>query len=108
MFDAHKQVFKDRIEEAYDAVCLTALKDDILGFSHLSVGDMLNHLELQCLSLIDREKAKQLREMKIEWDKPEEELKDDYGIIWTTDLKIIAAVDTVYKIGLFTWEYNGG
>ena len=37
IFDAYEHVFKDCIEEAYDAVWLAALRDDILGFSHLTV-----------------------------------------------------------------------
>ena len=35
-------------------------------------------------------------------DKLEEEMADDYGITWPTNLKIITAVEAMYDSGAFT------
>ena len=114
-FDGHEAYFKEAIEGAYDAVWLKTLCDDVLGFSHLTVGEMLDHLETQCLSLTDRAKAKKLRDIHVEWDKNddvatffdnldklEEEMADDFSITWPEEMKIIAAVEAMYDSGAFT------
>ena len=46
-FDAYESVYKTKIEEAYDAQYFESLKDDLLGFSHVSVRKMLDHLDHQ-------------------------------------------------------------
>ena len=47
---------------------LATINNEVLGFSHLSLPNMLDHLETQCLSLTDREKAKKLQDIHVERD----------------------------------------
>jgi hypothetical protein len=115
VFQGLEQVFKARIEDAYDAVWLRTIKDDVLGFSHITVQDMFEHLEQQCLAINDVDKAKKLRETHVEWDKNddivtyfdaldrmENALEDDYGIEWPTEMKIITAMEAMYSSTMFT------
>ena len=112
-FDAHEQVFKRKLEEAYDAQYFDALHDDILDLTHVYVSDMLDHLEDQCLGLTNDDKTKKLEETHQKWDQNDDitqyflkldkldiELQE-YKIEWSTDMKITAAVKQMYKSNLF-------
>ena len=58
VFEAHETYFKGQLEDTYDESYLEALKDDVLGFTHVTVVDMLVHLTEQSLSLTTVEKKK--------------------------------------------------
>ena len=58
VFEAHETDFKGQLEDTYDESYLEALKDDVLGFTHVTVVDMLVHLTEQSLSLTTVEKKK--------------------------------------------------
>jgi len=77
-FDAYETVFKEKIEEAYDAQYLEALRDDILEMSHLTVREILHHLEQQCLTLTNVEKDTKMAETRLPWD-----LHDDIATFFT-------------------------
>ena len=68
-FDAHETTYKDALEVAYDGAYLAGCKDDVLGLSHLTVADVLDHIESQCLSLTTLEKNQKLGDIRCEWDK---------------------------------------
>ena len=81
---------------AYDETYFGTIKDDLLGFSHLTVNAMLEHLREQCLAVTFKEKKKKLKEINISWDhgddirvflrniqKLKDQLDDEYGIDWT-------------------------
>ena len=112
-FDAYETVFKEKIEEAYDAQYLEALRDDILEMSHLTVSEVLAHLSLQCLALTNVEKEAKLAETRLPWDlhddiktfftkldKLEIEL-NELDIEWPTSMKITQAVKQMYESNQF-------
>jgi len=93
-----------KLEEAYDAQYLETIKDDILELSALTVNEVLEHLELQCLALTNVKKEAKMEETRIPWDlhddittyfnkldKLEAEL-DELDIEWPTSMKITQAV----------------
>ena len=117
-FDGYEEAHKMELIDAYDPAYLASLKHDIFGFSQVTVSEMLDHLESKCLALTNREKATKLDEAKIKWDqdddiatffekldKMEEELRDDYGITWPTQLKITHAIEEMYDSELFTEDH---
>ena len=57
-FNAYELSYKTKLAAAYDEPYWATLKHDILGFSHLTVHQMIEHLERQCLALTNREKKK--------------------------------------------------
>ena len=78
---------------------------------------MLAHLQTQCLALTTREKTQKLKDVQRKWDHDEDvktfftkldklsdELKDEYGIDWPTDLKINHAVEQMYESNQFTQD----
>ena len=67
-FDAHEAVFKEKLFEAYDLSYWVTLRCDLLGFTPVSVAEMLDHLLTQCLALTDTEKDAMLDEAKIPWN----------------------------------------
>ena len=112
-FDAYETVFKEKIEEAYDAQYLEALRDEILEMSHLTVSEVLAHLSLQCLALTNVEKEAKLAETRLPWDlhddiktfftkldKLEIEL-NELDIEWPTSMKITQAVKQMYESNQF-------
>jgi hypothetical protein len=114
VFAAYETIFKDRLAEVYDATYLRAIKDDVLGFLVVTVRDMLNQLESRCLAISDHDEAKKIRQAHADWDKNDDiwtffqllnqikdNLEDDYGIIWLVELKIIVAMEAIYKSGSF-------
>ena len=113
-FEGYELAFKEKLEMAYDAAYFSTLRDDILGFTHLTVLDMLEHLENQCLKLTNRERQSKLKECELPWepgedvntyftklDKLEEELDDEYGIEWPTSLKMMVALGAMYDSNTF-------
>ena len=114
-FDALETVFKGALEEAYDGAYLADKKDDVMGFSHLTVNNLLDHLETKGLALTTLEKNTKLAEIQCEWDKNddigtyftkveklEEEFDDHYGITWPEDLQLLQVVAQMYQCGIFT------
>ena len=90
-YNAHETTYKDAIEAAYDACYLAGKKDEVLGLGHLTVQDVLDHLEAQCLALTTLEKNKKLAEISIQWDKNDdidtffekvEKLKENLSDYW--------------------------
>ena len=71
-FDAHEHVFKQKLEEVYDPQYFDGLRDDLLGFTHVCVSEMLDHLKDQCLQLTDVEKEARLEEARRPWDQNEQ------------------------------------
>ena len=84
---------------------------------------MLKHLEQQCLALTARDKKTKMKDVNIPWDrdddietyfvkadKLEEDLQDNYGIEWSTSIKITQVEDEMYRSNMFakeelmTWE----
>ena len=113
-FEGYELAFKEKLEIAYDAAYFGTLRDDILGFTHLTVRDMLEHLESQCLKLTNRERQSKLKECELPWepgedvnayftklDKLEEELDDEYGIEWPTAMKMMVALGAMYDSNIF-------
>ena len=114
-FDAHECTYKDALEVAYDAAYLSGAKDDVLGLGHLTVADVLDHLEAQCLAMTTLEKNKKLAEISIAWDKNDDidtffdkvdKLKDDlsdhYTIEWPEELQLLQVVAQMFESGIFT------
>ena len=112
-FDAYETVFKEKIEEAYDAQYLEALRNDILEMSHLTVSKVLAHLVQQCLALTNVEKEAKLAETHLPWnlhndistfftqlDKLEIELSE-LDIEWPTRMKTTQAVKQMYESNQF-------
>ena len=56
VFEAYETYYKGAIAAAYDETYLDTIKDDLLGFSHLTVNAMLEHLREQCLAMTFKEK----------------------------------------------------
>ena len=54
-FEGYGLPFKEKLELAYDATYFATLRNGILGFTHLTVRDLLEHLESQCLALTNHE-----------------------------------------------------
>ena len=113
-FEGYELAFKEKLELAYDAAYFATLRDDILGFTHLTVLDLLEHLESQCLALTNREKQSKLKECELPWepgedvgayftklDKLEEELDNEYGIEWPTSMKMMVALGAMYDSNTF-------
>ena len=112
-WDAYETAYKQKIEEAYDAQYLETIKDDILELSALTVEEVLEHLQLQCLALTNVEKDAKLEETRIPWDlhddittffnkldKLEVDL-DELDIEWPTSMKITSAVKQMYQSNQF-------
>ena len=88
-------------EEAYNSQYLEQTKDDILELGVLSLQEVVDHLEQQCLALTIMEKESKLEETRLPWDlnddittyfvkldKLELEL-DELDIKWPTSINII-------------------
>ena len=114
-FEAMEQLFKQKIADAYDDVYLRNLRNDILGFSHVTVADMLDHLKRHCLAINNVNRAQKLREVHVPWDNNDDiytfftnielaaqDLEDNYEIVWTDEMKTIHACEAMYKSGSFT------
>ena len=92
---------------------LDQIKDDILELGALSVREVVDHLEQQCLALTNMEKEAKLEETRLPWDlnddittyfakldKIEDEL-DELDIEWPTSIKITQAVNQMYASNQF-------
>ena len=53
--------YKDAMASAYDETYFDTIKDDLLGFSYLTVNDMLEHLQEQCLAMTFKEKKEKTK-----------------------------------------------
>jgi hypothetical protein len=117
LFEEYESAFKSMIEDAYDAAYLATLRDDILGFGHVTTRDMIEHLEQQCLALTSREKTIKLRDTLIPWDqnddvttyfvkleKLDEELLNEFNIEWPESQKLNQAVNEMYESNQFTQD----
>ena len=112
-FDAYEHVFKEKLEAAYDSQYFDTLKDDLLGFTHVCVSEMLDHLTQQSLALTDVEKQERLQAAQLPWnqddaidtfyhilDKQQEELSTD-DIEWTNSQKISHTMNEMYRSNIF-------
>ena len=68
IFEAQETHYKDAVAAAYDKTYFNTIKDDLLGFTHLTVNEMLEHLKEQCLVMTFREKRQNLKEISIIWE----------------------------------------
>ena len=60
-FDGYKAAFTEKLEGAVEEAYFETSKDDTFAFDGIYVGEMLDHLESQCLVLTSREKAQNSR-----------------------------------------------
>ena len=67
-FDAYETVFKEKLEAAFDSHYFQTLYDDLLGYTHVCVSEMLDHLLDQCLAITDTEKAEKLEAALKPWN----------------------------------------
>ena len=117
IFGGFEDASKDKLIEAYDEAYFSAIKHPIFGLSNVTVNEMLNHLESQCLALTSRDKEDKLSEMKQKWnqddditiffnnlEQSEEELNDDYEIEYPIHLKILHAIKEMKDSNVFTEE----
>ena len=114
-FDGYEAAFTEKLADAVEDAYFETIKDDTFAFDGITVSDMLDHLESQCLALTGREKAQKLKSINLTWDrndaigtffnkiyKLEEELLDNYGIVWSDSMKVTLAVDEMYSSNIFT------
>ena len=112
-FDAYEYVFKKKLEAAFDAKYFVTFKNDLLGFTHVCVSEMLDHLATQCLTITDTEKSAKLTAALKPWsqeddidtffddlDKIQKDLLDE-TITWPTDQKIIHAMTNMWDSNIF-------
>ena len=71
-FEAHETVFKNKLEAAFDSMYFGALHDELLGFTHVCVSEMLDHLRGQCLEMTDVEKSARMEDTRVKWDQGDE------------------------------------
>ena len=62
-FEGYEAAFKMKVSEAYDEATLEVIHDELLEFTHVTLEEMLKHLEDQCHALTSREKATQITEI---------------------------------------------
>ena len=114
-FTLYEDLYKYKLEEAFDEAYFSTLKDELFGFAGQTVAAMLHHLDKQCLALTGREKKEKMDSINLEWnqdddietyfvkaDKLEEELLLDYGITWPTSMKITQVIDQMYASNVFS------
>ena len=114
-FQGYETSFKDKVEEAYDLAYLSTMKDNTLGFMHVTVADMLRHLKGQYHTITSREKNVKLAEVNVPWDqnddiqtyfvklnKLKEEHSNEFDIEWPTSMKIMQAVNEIYDSNQFS------
>ena len=112
-FDAYEHVFKTKLIQAYDSQYFETLRDDLLGFTHVCVSEMIDHLLQQCLPLTDIEKDEKLKAAQAPWnqdddittffhkmDRAQEDLVED-DVEWTDGQKIIHAIKEMYAANIF-------
>ena len=112
-FDAYEHVFKEKLEGVFDEKYFITFKNDLLGFTHVCVSEMLDHLTTQCLTITDTEKSEKLKAALKPWDheddidtffddldKIQKDLQDEM-IIWPTDQKIIHAMKNMWDSNIF-------
>ena len=112
-FDAYEFVFKTKLEAAYDSQYFDTLCDDLLGYTHVCVSEMLDHLLDHCLGLTDVDKQEKLQAVLKPWnhdddiktfyhttDRMQEELDED-DIEWTDRQKIIHVMKQMYASNIF-------
>ena len=66
--EAHETVFKTKLEAAFNSSYFDTLRDDLLGFTHVCVSEMLDHLCGQCLELTDVKKSACMDDTRVKWD----------------------------------------
>ena len=114
-FTLYEDLYKYKLEEAFDEAYFSTLKDELFGDAGQTVASMLHHLNKQCLALTGREKKEKMDTINLEWnqdddietyfvkaDKLEEELLLDYGITWPTSMKITQVIDQMYASNVFS------
>ena len=112
-FDGYEYVFKVKLEASFDGQYFATLRDDLLGYTHVCVSEMLDHLMDQCIALTDVEKQEKLDAVLKPWnqdddittffnniDRMQEDLGDD-DIEWTDSQKSIHAIKQMYASNTF-------
>ena len=117
VFEAYETHYKEQIATAYDESYLEALENELLGFTHVTVSEMLEHLREQCLAMTSREKKQKLKEVNLEWEqgddvrvflskvqKLQEQLQDQYDLDWAEDVRMTHIVSEFADSNIFTEE----
>ena len=104
-----KDVWKEKIPEAYERSLLKEIKYEVLNLIHKSKKDIIGHINNQCLSLSNMEKKEKLKDMEFPWN-PEEDIavcftklhkEQDWlnksGINWDDSQKVTQSVDKMYS-----------
>ena len=100
-----------------DKAYLVTIKNELFGFAEKNVAQMLDHLKQQCLALTVRDKKTKMKDVNLPWDrdddietyfvkanKLEEDIRENYGIEWTTRMNITQAEDEMYRSNMFSKE----
>ena len=58
IFEAYQAFYKDAVAAAYDASYFEASEDELLGFTHVTLSEILDHLREQCLAMTSRERSR--------------------------------------------------
>ena len=117
IFEACQIYYKDAIADAYDETYFEALRDDLLGFTHLTVSDMFDHLREQCLAMTSKEKKQKLKDINLEWEpntdirvflssvqKLTEQLRDEYDLERANDMRQTHVVSEFQDSEIFIEE----
>ena len=68
IFKAYQTFYKDAVAAAYDESYFEALKDKLLGFTHVTLSEIIDHLRKQCLTMTSKEKKQKLKEINLRWE----------------------------------------
>ena len=67
-FTLYEDLYKYKLEEAFDEAYFTTLKDKLIGFAGQTVASMLHHLDKQCLTLTGGKKKEKMDTINLEWN----------------------------------------
>ena len=117
IFEANQTYHKDAIVAAHDETYFDVIRGDLLGFTHLTVNDLLEHLKEQCLAMTFEKKRRELKEINLRWEhqgdirvflsnvqKLKEQLEDEYGIEWADNMLMTHVVAELCDSNVFTEE----
>ena len=68
IFEVDQTFYKDAIATVYNETYLDVIHNELLGFTHLTVNDLLEHLKEQCLAMTFKEKMRKLKEINLRWE----------------------------------------
>ena len=74
-FEGYEAAFKMKVAETYDKSTLEVLHEELLKFTHVTLEEMLKHLEDQCHALTSREKTTKIKEIWLPWNHADEDIE---------------------------------